>query len=128
MSNYRNHPRQRGLSDNPIHVSNPRRFARTRCQNMMNNADKLIIYAGEIVETYCPEHKKPGDAIQEVLELSEHLMDQGVDLNAVYEYLSSPGATGHDFGKFGGYILMAAHIMQTAVSLRDIAVDLRSRI
>lgn len=128
MPDYKNYPRQRGISDVPLHETNPRRFARTRCENTLNLLDRTIVYMGEIIQTYSPENMTPTEALNHALELKEILFKEKIDLNSIFDYLNSTETAEHGLGKFGGYILMAAMVMQACESLRDTVVDLRSRI
>lgn len=128
MTDFKKIPRQHGVSDTPMHETNPRRFARTRCENAMNMCDKIIIYMGEIIQTYTPENNKPTDMVKSALEIQETLTLNGINIDEIFDYLNSSKNVAHGLGQFGGYILIAAIIMKASENMRNSLADLRSRI
>lgn len=128
MPDFQNMPRQRGLSDNPQYVSNPRKFARSRCERAMSTCDRLIMYMGEIIQTYSPPNLTPTDAFKEGLELASFATSHNIDLNALIDMSQLDINDQTPLGKFGGYIAVAAVIMQAAKDTRDSIAELRSTI
>ena len=128
MPDYRGMTRQHGFSSNPIYESNPRRFARTRCEKAMNACDRIIMYMGELIQTYKPEDMSPSEAVKEGLELAQYCADQGVDLAGLIDLAYLGDAQIGSLGKFAGYITIAALLMRTAQETRDTIAELRSTI
>lgn len=128
MPDYREIPRQRGTSETPMYETNPRKFARTRCEKAINACDRIILYMGELIQTYAPDGMLPTDAMNKALEFGEFAnaneisLDQLIELSQLSENPELP------LGKFTGYLVAASMIMQSAKSLQTVITELRSSI
>ena len=80
MPDYLSIPRQRGLSDNPTYARNPRKFARDRCDKAALACDKIILYLGELIQTYKPDEMSAHEAYKHGIALSTYAIENGLDL------------------------------------------------
>lgn len=128
MPDYKSMPRQRGVSETPYSETNPRRFARTRCDKAMGACDKIIMYMGELIQTYKPENLTPTDAVKMGLEVSDWAKNEGIDFQSLIDLADIADDNLLPIGKFSGHIALAALMMNAAKEMRDTIADFRSTI
>lgn len=128
MPDYRDIPRQRGLSDTPMYETNPRKFARTRCEKAINACDRIILYMGELIQTYAPEGMLPTDAMNKALEFAAFASENNISLDQLIELSQLTDNPDLPLGKFTGYLVAASLLMQTAKDTQTTLTELRSSI
>lgn len=128
MPDYLNMPRQKGLSDNPVYVKDPRKFARTRCDKGLNALDRVIMNMGELIQVYSPPDKLPVEMKEEGLALIQFCKDNDLSLSKLIDLTSVGNVEIGTMGTMGGYIAIAALIMQTAEQLQGVIQELKSSI
>lgn len=128
MPNYKEIPRQGRLSSNPIYNTNPRRFARTRCEKAMNACDRAILYLGELIQIYAPEDLTPTEAASQGLDFANFAIEKGIDFNTLIDLGDTTPEEKLPLGKFTGYIAYAALMMKMQKDIRDSIAELRSTI
>lgn len=128
MADYKNMPVQRGLSDEPLYRSNPRKYARKRCDLSADTCDKAIQYLGSIIQVYIPENMPVQDAISEGLALIAFAKENGITFDTLIDYASTGKMDIGNLGQFAGYIAICALCINNLKDISDSIRDMKRSI
>lgn len=128
MPDYKNFPVQRGLSDEPLYRTNPRKYALRRCDLSSSTVDKAIQYLGSIIQIYLPEDMTVSDVLPEALALAEYANEHKIPMDVLLDYASEGKMEVGNLGKFAGYIAICALCIQSLTDISDIIRTLKRNI
>lgn len=128
MTDYSKVPRQRGLSDSPMMESNPRQWAKSRCDSAMKNLDNAFIRLGELIQVYLPSDTYVEDGIKACLEFAEYCKENGVTIDQLLEMQNNSKMQIPSVGDYPGYVVYAALLMQSIESIQETVKTLKRSI